>query len=203
MTDHYETLGVPRDADDATIKKAYRCRARETHPDYGGDNDEAAKVNGAYLVLSDPARREQYDRTGKDDARPDPMARAVQVAARTFEQAITASGQRFEQTRLIADADMLLERERQAGEEANRSLQAVIARTRKILRRLKFNGNGQDFLTRQLDVIAKARVILADYAYEADAPPEPQCPVSNTVRGWTLDRGVNTFWLSGRREKTT
>lgn len=51
------------------------------------------------------------------DTRPDPMARAAMVAAQTFEQAIAAAGQRFEQTRLIADADML----RFAGRDADRA----------------------------------------------------------------------------------
>lgn len=69
--DHYETLGVGKDADGETIKRAYRKRSRETHPDRNpGDKqseDEFKAVNNAYMVLSDPTRRKRYDDVGDDD----------------------------------------------------------------------------------------------------------------------------------------
>lgn len=58
---HYEVLGVPRDADHATIRAAYRRRARETHPDAGGDEVEFAAVSVAWWTLSSPERRARYD----------------------------------------------------------------------------------------------------------------------------------------------
>ena len=63
--DFYATLGVPKDADAAAIKKAYRKRARTLHPDHNpGDAGSEAKfkeVGEAYAVLSDPEQRQQYD----------------------------------------------------------------------------------------------------------------------------------------------
>lgn len=63
--DFYRVLGVPKDADAATIKKAYRKLARTKHPDHNpGDakaEAEFKEVGEAYAVLSDPAQREQYD----------------------------------------------------------------------------------------------------------------------------------------------
>lgn len=68
--DYYETLGVARDADDATIKKAYRKLAMKYHPDRNPDNKEAEEkfkeIGEAYEVLSDADKRAAYDRMGHD-----------------------------------------------------------------------------------------------------------------------------------------
>jgi molecular chaperone DnaJ len=63
--DYYKALGVPKDADEKTIKRAYRKLARELHPDKNPGNAEAEKrfkeVSEAYDVVSDPAKRKEYD----------------------------------------------------------------------------------------------------------------------------------------------
>ena len=61
MMDYYNTLGVPRDADQDTIKKAYRKLAMKHHPDHGGDPTEFQKINEAYETLSNTDKRFQYD----------------------------------------------------------------------------------------------------------------------------------------------
>lgn len=62
---YYETLGVLRTASDAEIKRAYRRKARELHPDVNPSPDAEARfkeLNAAYQILSDPLRRSVYDR---------------------------------------------------------------------------------------------------------------------------------------------
>ena len=66
--DYYEVLGVSKDADDATIKKAYRQLAKKYHPDMNPGDAEAEKkfkeASEAYAVLSDAEKRRQYDQFG-------------------------------------------------------------------------------------------------------------------------------------------
>ncbi len=66
--DYYEVLGVEKNADDATIKKAYRQLAKKYHPDMNPGDAEAEKkfkeAGEAYAVLSDPDKRKQYDQFG-------------------------------------------------------------------------------------------------------------------------------------------
>ncbi|MGD8744474.1 MAG: DnaJ C-terminal domain-containing protein [Candidatus Woesebacteria bacterium] len=70
-SDYYDILGIGKEASADEIKKAYRKQALEWHPDKHKDNKEAAEkrfkeINQAYQVLSDPEKRQAYDRYGHD-----------------------------------------------------------------------------------------------------------------------------------------
>ena len=77
MADLYSQLGVKRDASEADIKKAYRKLAKELHPDRNKDNPKASErfstVTRAYDILTDKAKRAQYDR-GEIDENGNPRA---------------------------------------------------------------------------------------------------------------------------------
>src|ERR1700761_3181507 len=67
--DFYEILGVPRNASQDEIQRAYRKVARENHPDINSDpaaEDRFKNVSEAYSDLSDPATRSRYDAFGPD-----------------------------------------------------------------------------------------------------------------------------------------
>ncbi len=64
MQDLYEILGVARDASDDEIKRSYRRKARELHPDAGGDEGAFKELTTAYEVLKNPEARANYDRYG-------------------------------------------------------------------------------------------------------------------------------------------
>ena len=79
--DYYETLGVPRGASEAEIKKSFRKLARQYHPDVAKDKKQAEEkfkeINEAYEVLSDREKRKKYDELGANwksgaDFRPPP-----------------------------------------------------------------------------------------------------------------------------------
>ena len=70
--DPYTELGISRDASPEDVKAAYRARAKQTHPDGEGSDTAFNRTSRAYLILKDPKRRDNYDRTGStEDVEPE------------------------------------------------------------------------------------------------------------------------------------
>lgn len=96
--DPYETLGLKKEASKDDVRKAYRRRARSTHPDAGGSREEFDRVTRAHLLLTDDSRRARYDSTGDaTEAEPDNAeAAAIQVIVALIDthiQKLIAHGQ--------------------------------------------------------------------------------------------------------------
>ena len=83
MSDLYRVLGVGRGAAQDDLHRAYRRKAKTSHPDSGGSVGAFGEIATAYAVLSDPERRERYDLTGEiDPPRADTLdASAIEVIA--------------------------------------------------------------------------------------------------------------------------
>lgn len=80
--DPYEVLGVGRKASTSAIKKAFRKKSLETHPDRGGNADEFNRVSKAWKVLGDRERRKRYDETGTMETASESVA--ISVLANVF-----------------------------------------------------------------------------------------------------------------------
>lgn len=117
--DHYDILGVPRDADADAIKKAHRAAAKRHHPDLpDGDRDQFEAAQRAYLVLSDPDLRAKYDRGEDPRAEPDNRAAMVtQMAIKAFMQAATSGD--------IEHDDMIAAARRDLEEQAKKAALAI------------------------------------------------------------------------------
>lgn len=66
----YDILNIKKNASNKDIKKAFKEKAKTTHPDRGGKKGEFEKVKEAYMVLHDPSKRQKYDETGQYEDNP-------------------------------------------------------------------------------------------------------------------------------------
>jgi curved DNA-binding protein CbpA len=191
VSDLYRVLGVGRGAAQDDLRRAYRRKAKTSHPDSGGSVGAFGEIATAYAVLSDPERRERYDLTGEiDPPRADTLdASAIEVIAQKLGLIIHA-----EQDVTALDIGALIEgaiREDMAQRRANiASHSRAIERTTKLRARVKRKANGQDnMLAKVLDwheasvkdqikkneaaasSLERALAILKDYSFAEELTP--------------------------------
>ncbi|PIT72282.1 molecular chaperone DnaJ [Limnohabitans sp. JirII-29] len=89
MSEHYAALGLKSDASLADIKKAFRQKASQFHPDRNTDEDAPARFRAAqeaYEVLSDDAKRQAYDDNRRRNLLDDPAQTAREIWHSYFQQ---------------------------------------------------------------------------------------------------------------------
>ncbi len=86
----YDILGVEPTASKDEIQKAYRQRAKSEHPDAGGSAERFGALTKAHRILTDDAKRAQFDETGEIDDRPDTLdAHALELIHSIFEDILS------------------------------------------------------------------------------------------------------------------
>ena len=93
--DYYVVLGIAEDADDETIRRAFRALARRYHPDVGAGSSpiEFQRAREAYETLADPERRRRYDRQLRA-SRVEPVVIREVMVSRPFPEPLFASSRR-------------------------------------------------------------------------------------------------------------
>ncbi len=179
---HYNvptTLGVPKTADAETIRKAHRKKAKQNHPDAGGQPAAFREINEAYLILRDPARRQRYDQTGEDEQQDTATTDLIGM----FIQAVDAIGD-------TPDGDpVYLVKRKLANAEAQvkgqqREFDKAARRTARMAARIKVAGDQPNLLKLalenhaagleqksqacqiELERIAKMKAIILQYEFE-------------------------------------
>jgi len=160
--DPYQELGVARDADEAAIKRAHRRKAREHHPDKGGDAARFQVVQRAYEVLADPDRRKQFDETGNaepvQDAENAAMMQLAKLVLEVVDRADLARADLVVVMRDSVEAAIAAQRKQRAQVEQR------IARQEEALKRFVHKGGGEDPIALMLtQAVAAARATLPGY----------------------------------------
>lgn len=197
----YDHLGVEPNATHDQIRDAYRAKAKQTHPDAGGNAEAFGALSHAAAVLTDPARRARYDETGADD--PPGQTESEAFAMIIGLLASAASDERVPVE--LVDMGALIQKALAEAEQETKQQIAKLtsrkARIEKLMKRVKRKGKGPNMIVRsfedsarkiegailkgrdRLEVIDAARKMAADYDFEAPAPAPAVTVTGTTTAG--------------------
>ena len=200
MLDLYQLLGIKRGATRAEVRKAYRRKAKTSHPDSGGSVEQFSALATAHEVLSDPRRREKYDTTGEiETAKPNNLdVGAIEVIAQKLGLIIHS-----EQDVTSMDVDALIQQAIREDITTRKSnivdQERAIKRVVRLRARARRKGEGDNMLARVLDwherstedlikkneesvaAMERALEILEGYSFAAEAPPPAHDEVSSAL----------------------
>jgi len=187
----YDVLGVPRDATPEDIKRAYRKKAAATHPDReGGNQEEFQRVNAANIILSDPEKRERFDRTGETEAGQQIPIAAVVIAA--FDRAINEAGSRWQYTDIVKSMLRFLRDDVRKGETVNKQMADQILRMEKWKVRITHKGERNLIADHLSRTIEQARGNIAQN--EATMERVKQAIDHVEEYGWEVDAAPTQTW---------
>ena len=200
MTNPYDELGVGREATPEEIRAAYRRKAHVLHPDKGGGVDRFQELQRAYDLLSDPERRQQYDRTGFTGRQNPRHIQLVTQLVGLMEQIIDQVPDPTS-VDLRHIAEQSIRNSQNAVREKLRQLQTQLRKSQRMLGRFQHKHNGENLFENMLR--SKVRnleqriaamqqevsdgdtliQLVADYDYRWD---NPQPPITMDVHGGTF-----------------
>ncbi len=193
--DPYEILNLGKDATSDDVKKAYRDRAKEAHPDTGGSADKFALVKLAADILGDEERRKKFDETGStDESSPDNAQSAIHseiawALAMSMQQA-EMSGMVLEQVDIVDQMDKYLQQKLISAKTDHGTATKTMDKLNRVKGRFKVN-QGRNILSdmiqtqinnvvstianidRSIESGTGALALLEGYEFET-APAEPQ-----------------------------
>lgn len=207
----YEALDVDRKATTDTIKRNYRRKAKEFHPDKGGDAQEFAEVAKAYKLLTDSQRRKHYGETGDEgETEGVQQSAAVSILAGFFQQAViqAINDNSFREHDIIAIMRTKAKERQQSAKQNAKTAEKAAERMTKLKAKVVNKGSG-DLLERMFDepirefgiqvasmnaeaeACGQAVELLADYEFKSDKPQDKWTDTRATV--WKKDIDFMTF----------
>lgn len=187
----YDVLGVDKKSktikDD--VKRNYRKKAKEKHPDKGGSATEFSQLSIAYKVLSDDHLREEYDRTGSYTSdQPNLESICIERIEGILMQMLTQRGEEFEHFDWIKEIIQQCRDAKQTCLKANLRLNDQEICLQKIVKNIKYKGKGRNLLTffieekiqlinraihsnkKEMEVAERCVDILSDYSLAKVSP---------------------------------
>ncbi len=206
--DPYQILGLGRGATSEQVKAAFRARARQHHPDHGGDPEQFHLARTAYGILIDPKDRAFYDRHGSSRDEFDPRSEALAVVSQWLMEVVDHCPD-LRQSDIVAEIIRVIIRQRMKYKQDRmdhcrepRRLAMVRSRLSKrdseipallakVLddRRSQVVQSIRDLADANL-VLDAAEEIMADYSYRTD--PDPVRVEENEVR-FQMGRPIVTY----------
>lgn len=204
---HYDTLGVNPDASRDDIKKAFRAKAKECHPDHHpGDKEkesEFKELSVAYGVLGDPGSRRQYDETGEAPPIDDPIIAVYGLIIQTFRKLRDMNGDNIFYVDVVEKMKELFDETEREAQREIRNIEQQIKKNDKLIKKIIFKKkrdgsflhtalaeeNRQHELNierikRDIETLKKAAEILNDYEF---SPEKREGGVFDRRRGFGVD----------------
>lgn len=184
----YSDLGLAAGASADAIKKAFRKKASEAHPDRkGGDTAKFQVIQRAYAILGDDEARKRYDETGETDSAPSLRKQAIQQLC-SIVQSIIESADDLRYTKITYEAEKRILAGIKQSKDAIKEQERRVAKINLVVKKLKRKAGASehDFLAAMLNNTLKAleaqitsikqvieigeemQVLLKDYDYEAE-----------------------------------